>query len=279
MRQTVFASRYRLEQLIGRGTSAEVFRATDLTTQSKVAIKIMARPAGRSDLDDDAGVRELDAARRLDHPGIAAVLDAGRSDASAWIVMPLLAGALLSRYTERRRLLPEPLVLRLVASMARALAHAHRHGVVHRDLKPANVMVDLSCERVTVLDFGVARIDDRLATRTGLTLGTPAYMAPELLAGQPASPASDTYALGVMLFEMLTAERPHQASSLGQLLRAIASAPAVDIRTRRAGLPAGVAAVVNSMVSAQAAQRPQDLQVLAAQLDQLAGELEPLTDR
>ena len=210
-----------------------------------------------------------------DHPGIAAVLDAGRIANRNWLAMPLVAGAALTRYTERSRLLPEPLVLRLVASVARALAHAHAQGVVHRDLKPSNVMVDLTAAHATVLDFGVARIDQRLTTRTGLTLGTPSYMAPELLSGQAASPASDTYALGVMMFEMLCAERPHQASSLGQLLRAIASEPAVDIRTRRADLPETVAEAVNSMVNAQPTRRPHDLQALAVRLDQLAAELEP----
>ncbi len=279
MRPTVIASRYRLEQLIGRGTSAEVFRATDLRHQQPVAIKIMVVATDQAAIDDVDLARDVDAARRLNHPGIAAVLDAGRSASGAWLVMPLVAGAPLSRYTQRSRLLPEALVLRLMASLARAVAHAHAQGVVHRDLKPANVMVDLTSGCATVLDFGVARIDDRLATRTGLTLGTPAYMAPELLAGEPASPASDTYALGVMLFEMLTAERPHQAASLGQLLRAIATAPALDLATRRADLPAGVVAVANAMVHAQAARRPQDLQALATQLDQLAAELEPRAAR
>lgn len=272
---TVIAARYRLEQLIGRGASAEVFRATDLRNQQVVAIKVSRRPA--AGLADDAALhaRELDAARRLNHPGIAAVLDAGRSAHCAWLVMPLVAGTVLTRYTERSRLLPEALVLRLMASLARALAHAHSAGVVHRDLKPSNVMVELTTAHATVLDFGVARMGDRLATRTGLTLGTPSYMAPELLAGQPASPASDTYALGVMLFEMLSAERPHQASSLGQLLRAIATAPALDLATRRADLPVGVVAVANAMVSTQAARRPQDLQRLASQLEQMAAELDP----
>ena len=279
MQPTVIASRYRLEQLIGRGASAEVFRATDLHTQHAVAIKLM---AGSTDqLTDAAGdnTRELDAARRLSHPGIAAVLDAGRSGHRNWLVMPLVAGAALTRYTERSRLLPEPLVLRLVASVARALAHAHAQGVVHRDLKPSNVMVDLTAAHATVLDFGVARIDQRLTTRTGLTLGTPSYMAPELLSGQAASPASDTYALGVMMFEMLCAQRPHQASSLGQLLRAIASEPAVDIRTRRADLPEAVAATANAMIGAQPTRRPHDLQALAVRLDQLAAELEPREPR
>ena len=275
MLPTVIASRYRLEQLIGRGASAEVFRATDLQTQQAVAVKIMARPADDLDAQNAAGARELDVAQRLSHPGIAPVLDAGRTASGSWLVMPLVAGSPLTRYTERARLLPEALVLRLVANIARALAHAHAQAVVHRDMKPSNVMVELSTARTTVLDFGVARLDDGLATRTGLTLGTPSYMAPELLSGQPASPASDTYALGVMLFELLTAQRPHQASNLGQLLKAIASAPDVDIRAVRADLPTAVAEAVNSMISARASSRPQQLQALAAQLDAMARELDP----
>ena len=279
MQPTVIASRYRLEQLIGRGASAEVFRATDLQTQQAVVVKIMARPADQLEAPDAEGARELDVARRLSHPGIAAVLDAGRTATGAWLAMPLVAGAPLTRYTDRARLLPEALVLRLVADLARALAHAHAHGVVHRDMKPSNVMVDLTSARATVLDFGVARMDGRFATRTGLTLGTPAYMAPELLSGQPASPASDTYALGVMMFELLTSQRPHQAASLGQLLKAIATAPDVDIRAVRADLSPGVAQVVNSMISARASRRPHDLQALSAQLEAMAHELEPRPPR
>ncbi len=188
--------------------------------------------------------------------------------------MTLAKGAPLSRYVQPARLLPDALVLRLGARMAQALAHAHGQGVVHRDLKPSNVMVDVPSAQVTLLDFGVARIQGSQATRTGMTLGTPSYMAPEQLAGVLASPASDTYSLGVLLFEMMTARRPHLGATLGELLRAMAGTPAADLHLLRPDLPRAVTHAVQLALAPDAARRPADLIRYAARLEELADGLQ-----
>lgn len=272
--EQVVAGRYRLDRLLGRGAAGEVRLATDLRTGVPVAIKLFASPDRSTAPTDDHHSRELLAARRLQHPGIAAVLDAGRSGATTWLVMEFVAGVPLTRYIQPARLLPEALVLRLGARIADALAHAHAQRVVHRDLKPANVLVDLATARVKLLDFGVARIDDGQQTRTGMTLGTPAYMAPEQLAGHAASPATDVYALGVMLFELFTGRRPHGGATMGELLRAVASTPAADLARLRPDLPAEAAAAVQQMLAADPASRPSSLAELAARFDGLADNAE-----
>jgi serine/threonine-protein kinase len=271
---SLFADRYRLDRVLGRGSAGEVRLAIDTRTGQSIALKLFAAPPRAAQPIDEHQTRELLASRRLSHPGIAAVLDVGRSGAIAWMAMEFVSGVPLTRYTQRARLLPEALVMRLAARMADALAHAHARRVVHRDLKPANVLVDLAAMQVKLLDFGVARIDEGQATRTGMTLGTPAYMAPEQLAGHPVSPASDVYALGVILFEMLTGRRPHEGATMGELLRAVASTPPAQLARLRPDLPADLCATVQQLLASLPEQRPGDLVELARRMDALAARQE-----
>ena len=157
-------------------------------------------------------------------------------------------------------------VLRIGRRLGHALAHAHGQGVVHRDLKPGNVLVDLATDTVKLADFGVARIDDGTPSGTGMTLGTPAYMAPELLRGHDATPASDSYALGVMLYELLTLRRPHEAATLGALLRAVSGQTPIALALLRPDLPAASAAAIDQLLSSAAGQRPADLLAWADRL-------------
>lgn len=214
--------------------------------------------------------REAALARRLEHPDIVAIYEAGLADGRAWLAMERVRGVDLGRYTQRHRLLPETLVLRIGARVAAALAHAHAQGVVHRDLKPANVLVNLADGQVKLADFGVARAEDSSHTRTGMTLGTPAYMAPEQLAGEPASPATDSYALGVMLFELLTGRRPHQAATLGELLKATAHEPPARLGALRPDLPASVVGLVEQLLARDPARRPADLAAWSTEMATLA---------
>ena len=191
---------------------------------------------------------------------------AGAHGSWAYLVMELLPGCDLRRYTRSDLLLPVPEVVRIAAAVADALAHAHAHGVVHRDLKPANVMLDWPSRRVVLTDFGVARLDDAQRTRTGVVLGTPVYMAPELLAGTDATPASDLYALGVLVFELVTGRPPFSADGLGELLRQVAQAPAPPLTSPAGPLPPGLVALVAALLAKTPAQRPKDAPAVARQL-------------
>ena len=270
----LLAGRYRLGARLGQGASAEVREAVDLRTGNTVAVKLISLPRDLPETQRKEWLqrlqREADLARRLDHPDIVAVIEVGLQAGGAWLAMERVRGVDLSRYTQRHLLLPETLVLRIGARVAAALAHAHANGIVHRDLKPANVLVNLADGQVKLADFGVARDEDASATRTGMTLGTPAYMAPEQLAGAPASAASDTYALGVMLFELLAGRRPHQAATLGELLKATASLPPASLARLRPDLPPTAVAAVEQLLAHDPTDRPADLVAWSAQVATLS---------
>jgi serine/threonine protein kinase len=268
------AGRYQLHGRLGRGAGAAVHSATDLKTGASVAIKLLALPPGLPAAERQEWLnrlqKEAELARRLEHPHIVAVLATGLSADRAWLVMEKVNGLDLSRYTPRTRLLPEPLVLEIGAKVASALAHAHSLGIVHRDLKPANVLVNLGQGQVKLADFGVAKSPDPSQTQTGVTLGTPAYMAPELLIGEEASPASDAYALGVMLFELLTGRRPHEADTMGELLQAVARAAPARLDMLRPDLPRAAITAVEQLLAREPAARPADLGAWARQVAALA---------
>jgi len=266
---------YRVRRVIGHGASSIVYAAEHRTSGAAVALKVLRERAGGA-AHDERRPRFFDQARAaalLSHPDIAAVHDAGEQDGSAWLAMELLPGCELTRYTRAPRLLPLELVLRLGERLARALAHAHARGVVHRDLKPANVMFDLPGSTLKLTDFGIAGLADTSRTRTGVLLGTPLYMAPEQLAGAPGDARSDLYALGVVLFELLGGQRPHEHASLGELLRRAMQQPTPDLRALRPDLDGRVAALVGSCLHKQARARPPDARALADALAAIARDL------
>lgn len=256
---------YRLLRVLGRGSAGVVHLALDSRTQQPLALKLLSLTQAEADF---AALRErffaeAAAARRLSHPDIVRVHDAGEQRGQVWLAMELLSGCDLSRYTHMSRLLPEPLVLMLAERVARALAHAHARGVTHRDIKPGNVMLDLPARRIKLTDFGIAALADASRTRTGVVLGTPLYMAPEQLAGAGADARSDIYSLGVLLFQLLSGRLPHEHASLGELLRAVARDAAPDLRSLRPQLSARLAAVVAQALHKQPAQRHRSAEAFA----------------
>ena len=267
--------RFQVTGLLGRGASGQVFAAQ--AGDQRVAIKTLelnaALPPREQAEQRERFERQAEVMRGLAHPDIVRLLDQGSVGGVPWIAMELATGAELARYTRANRLLPEAVVLRIIARVAGALAHAHARGVVHRDLKPGNVRIDLGEDRIKLLDFGVARMEDAAVTRTGVTLGTPAYMAPEQLTGDHADARSDVYALGVMLYELLSGRLPHPASTLGELLRAVSAGEPVPLTHWRPDLPAGLADLVAALLQKDPAARPTDLHRLAAELLQWADEL------
>lgn len=267
--------RYRVDSQIGRGSMGAVFLGRDPQIGRQVAIKTLALSrefeGGKLVEARQRFFREAETAGRLQHPDIVTIFDAGEAQDLAYIAMEFIRGHDLQRHTAPGRLLPVPQVLEIVARVAEALSYAHAQGVVHRDIKPANVMVDPDSGLVKVMDFGVARLDDASRTRTGLVLGTPSFMSPEQMAGRHADGRSDLYSLGVMLFQLLSGELPHQGESMARLMQQIANEPAPDIRTLRPELPQELADVVALALEkrpevryADGIQFAQDLRAVAA---------------
>ena len=202
--------RYQLLDQLGAGGMGEVWRARDAHLDREVAIKLL--PAG-SAVDDDTQARfrrEALALSRLSHGGIATIFDFDTVEGTPFLVMELVTGGTLERRTAAG---PMPIdeVRTIGAAIADALHEAHTRGVVHRDLKPGNIMLTQTGQP-KILDFGIAMLlgdaGANKLTRTGMILGSLPYMAPEQLTGDADSPLTDVYALGVLLFEMLTGRRP-----------------------------------------------------------------------
>jgi serine/threonine-protein kinase len=261
-----------LVRTFAHGALGELHLATHPRSGEPVAIKTVRLHGGG--ITRDRFMRESTAAARLHHPGIVRCHGTGIEGegdrAYGWIAMEWVAGSDLSRYAVASRLLPEPLVLELGAQAARALAHAHAQGVVHRDLKPANLLFDPGRAQLKITDFGCAHLSDAERSRSGVLAGTPVYMAPEQITGGAVDGRCDLYALGVVLFELLTGRMPFDSSSMGELLQAIASAPPPSLATLRPDLPAELAQLVSHLLAKRPADRPADGNAVAAQLQALA---------
>jgi serine/threonine protein kinase len=200
--------RYRVQALLGSGTFGDVYRGEDGLLQRLVAIKVPRRNRVRSSEEQDAFLEEARVLACLDHEGIVRVYDYGKTDDGlCYVVSQFIDGTNLQARIEQEQL-PFPESLRVVASVARALYHAHQEEIIHRDIKPANILLNRE-DRPYLADFGIALKQEHAGTRLGIA-GTPAYMSPEQVRGDTnwVSPRSDIYSLGVVLYQLLTDELP-----------------------------------------------------------------------
>lgn len=206
--------RYQVKSIIGRGGMATVYRAADPTGGRDVAIKLMAGELALDEQFHRRFRREADILRQLRHPGIVGILDNGEHDGRPWLAMPYLGGGTLADRLDRGPLPPADIAA-LLPTLAAALDHAHSQGVIHRDVKPSNILFD-DDGRPLLTDFGIVKVLDELhtLTRQSMLLGTPGYISPEQLRGvEKLDGRSDVYALGVVVFEMLTGRLPFVADS------------------------------------------------------------------
>jgi len=209
----VLADRYELGPVLGEGGMARVYRSLDRQLRRPVAVKVLAPPFDRDSSFLERFRREARAAAGLSHPNIVAVFDSGSDDGTHFIVTELVEGETLADRLGRDGPMPPVDAVAVAVDIARALAAAHERGLIHRDIKPGNVMV-LPDGRMKVVDFGIARAagSDTL-TGTGVVLGSTAYLSPEQAGGQPVDERADLYALGCVLYEMLTANVPFRAET------------------------------------------------------------------
>ena len=246
--ETRIGGRYRLEGLVGRGGSAEVWAAEDEALGRRVAVKLVTVSSG-----EDAGIVR-DEARllaRLSHPGLVPVYDAGTDDLGRpWVVMELVEGETLADAVKRGALDPDR-VAQVGRVLAQALAYVHGQGLVHRDVKPANVLLGRD-GRVRLTDFGIARlVDAAKVTATGMTVGTASYLSPEQVTGGDVRAPTDVYALGLVLLECLTGSREYPGSSIEAALARLSRPPRIP-----PALPNGWAGLLGAMTAPTPGQRP-----------------------
>jgi serine/threonine-protein kinase len=252
-----FGGRYELDSRIAIGGMGEVWEATDHVIGRTVAIKIL-----KDEYMGDPGFLERFRAEArhaalVNHEGIASVFDYGEEAGSAFLVMELVPGEALSTILERDGSLSTDKTLDIVAQTSAALQAAHSAGLVHRDIKPGNLLITPD-GRVKITDFGIARIADQVPlTATGQVMGTVQYLSPEQASGHPASPATDTYSLGIVAYECLAGKRPFT----GESQVAIAMA---QINEQPPPLPPTVPAPVQNLVLAMIAKKPEDRPASAA---------------
>jgi serine/threonine protein kinase len=263
--------RYRIIKTLGRGAMGAVYLAEDTQLQRQVALKTPHFVSEPTPELLERFYREARAAATLRHPNICPVHDVGQIEGTHYITMAYIEGHPLSAFIQPSKPQPERQILFLVRKLAQALEEAHEHGIVHRDLKPANIMVDKRSEPI-IMDFGLARQLERdgsiRITQSGMLLGTPAYMSPEQVEGEPdkIGPPTDQYSLGVILYELLTGQLPFRgsiAAVMGQIVMKEAAPPS---RLRR-GLDPRIDAACLKMMAKKPSERYGSMAAVAAELE------------
>jgi hypothetical protein len=285
--------KYAVQRLLGSGGMGAVYLGVQNPVGREVAIKVIPpAPGGRNGAAADLEMRFLREARALatlDHPGIVTFHDSGvEPDGTLYLVMEFLRGESLKERLVRHGAMPVQTGLNRMLMICDAVAHAHGRGLVHRDLKPENMMLvgGHDAERVKILDFGIAKIQaesgqaDLGATRAGIVLGTPRYMAPEQIHSAPVTPATDVYSLGVLLFEMLAGRPPFDAPSAFALLSMHAREPVPPLPEH---VPESVWHVVARAMAKEPVHRFSDARQMALALMPLLSSLPvdaslPITD-
>ncbi len=214
--------RYTITGELGRGAMGVVLRGLDSTLDRPVAVKVIGLPGtGGGPTEELVArfLREAKLAARINHPGVVTIYDFGQDAGLLYLVMELVDGESLSHKIKRGDYPTRAEAFKIVAAVAEALAAAHALGVVHRDVKPANILIT-GDGRVKVSDFGVAKAigDSTELTRTGMTVGSPAYMAPEQVRGERTDPRADLFSLGVILYELLLHRKPFPADTVTTLV-------------------------------------------------------------
>src|SRR3954469_4746031 len=265
---TALSDRYRIERELGAGGMATVYLAYDLRHDRKVAIKVL-KPELSAVIGAARFLREIKTIATLQHPHILGLIDSGEVNGTAYYVMPFVEGESLRDRLNRERQLPINDAVRLASEVAAALDYAHRRGVIHRDVKPENIL--LHDGSALVADFGIAlavsTAGSSRMTETGMSLGTPHYMSPEQAMGEREITArSDIYALGCVLYEMLTAEPPFEGATAQAIVARVLTESPRSLRPQRKSIPPQVEAAVMTALEKLPADRFESAKAFAEAL-------------
>lgn len=267
----MIAGRYELATLLGQGGMGQVWTAYDRRLDRRVAVKLL-RPDKVAGQEADElrrrFVRECRVTAQVDHPGLVTVHDAGSEGEELFLVMQYVDGADLSDHLAEHDPYPWPWAVAVAAQLCAVLSAVHAVPIVHRDLKPRNVMVKQD-GTVTVLDLGVASVMDTDTTRlthTGSPIGSPAYMAPEQAMGGAVGPYTDLYALGVLLYELLSGNVPFAGSTALGVLHRHLYEPPVPVRRIRPEVPEALETLVLRLLAKDPLHRPASAQEVYEQL-------------
>src|SRR5512142_755542 len=241
------SDRYRIGRELGAGGMATVYLAQDVKHDRKVAVKVL-RPELAAVIGGERFLAEIKTTANLQHPHILSLFDSGEADGLVWYVMPYVEGESLRDRLAREHQLPVDEAVRIASEVADALAYAHGHGVIHRDIKPENIL--LHGGHAQVADFGIALAAARSdggtrMTETGMSLGTPQYMSPEQAMGErEITPRADVYALGCVLYEMLTGEPPFTGPTAQAIIARVMTEEPRSVTMQRHTVPPQLDAVV-----------------------------------
>jgi len=247
--------KHQIRRQLGAGAMGTVYEGWDPVIERRLAIKTVQLPHAADEETAQAIARfrrEAQAAGRLNHPNIVGVFDYGETDAIAYIVMEFVDGPALKDLLDRHERFSLPTIVRIMEDLLAGLQFSHDRGVVHRDIKPANVMLTKEGQ-AKIADFGIARIESSSMTQAGTMLGTPAYMSPEQFMGLTVDARSDIYSSGVLLYQLLTGERPFDGSMTSIMHKALNTDPPVPSR-----IAVTVPKAFDTVVGRAMAKRPED---------------------
>ena len=262
--------KFEILDVLGQGGMGTVYRARDPVLDRLVALKTVSADVVSSPDALARFQREARAAARLQHPNIVTIFELGESEGSPFIAMELLEGRDLAEAMNPPGKLALAEKVQIVSEVCRGLDYAHKRGVVHRDIKPANIRI-LHDGHVKLVDFGIARLGESNLTQTGIVLGTPSYLAPELLSGGRVDHRADLWAVGVVLYELLAGRRPFQAPTFVGLAYRIVHEPLPPLDGAALGLPAELPSVLSRALAKDPGARYPDMAELAAAIERAAG--------
>jgi serine/threonine protein kinase len=257
--QAALGESYAVEGKLGAGGFAVVYLVRDVNLKRKLAVKVLSPDVIASHSVLERFKREAETIAQLSHPHIVPLHFIGQKDDLVYLVMQAIDGGSLAERMTREGQLPIEEAARIFSEVASALAHAHKRGVIHRDIKPQNVLLDAESGRALVTDFGIARTaEGGNLTATGMVVGTPAYLSPEQVTGEPSDHRADIYALGVMMYEMVSGQPPFTGATPTAVLMKRLAGPPQPLRALRPDVPQALEELVDACLATDPNERLQN---------------------